>query len=320
MSRPHVLVAECMEDFDAEYAVFEQAGVTLSFPEWRLPSPPREEQHRQLLARIAVAQRIDAVLFGPAPIDAEVIDALPSTCKLLQRMGIGLDNVDLQRAKERGIAVRNTPHYCVEEVAVHTMAMLLSLHRQLDATQQVLRAGRWISVTPRPLERLSTLTLGLVGFGRIGRRVAEMMRPLVGRIVYHDPIVSNSVDWAESAALDDLFRQADLISLHCPLTPESREMINARTLARMKRTAILINVSRGGLVDAEALAAALDAGGLAGAGLDVYAPEVLADDSPLRRCSNAILTSHTAWYSRQAVLDARRTSVQQILDATCAKP
>jgi D-3-phosphoglycerate dehydrogenase len=314
MAQPHVLVADWIDDFDFERETLERAGVSLSFPDWRPPAPPREEQRRQLLARIAVAPRIDAVLFGPAPIDATVIGALPSTCKLLQRMGIGLDNVDLERAKERGIAVRNTPEYCVEEVAVHSLAMLLSLHRQLDATQQVLRSGRWISVTPRPLERLSTLTLGLVGCGRIGRKVAELTRPLVGRVVYYDPIVSNSPDWAESLAADDLLRQADLISLHCPLTPENRQMINTRTLALMKPTTILVNVSRGGLIDAEALATAIDAGRLAGAGIDVYEPEVLPDDSPLRRCQNVILTSHTAWYSRQAVLDARTSAIQNILE------
>ena len=223
---------------------------------------------------------MNAVLFGPAPMDAEVINALPPECKLLMRMGVGLDHVDLERARQRGIVVRNTPEYCVEEVAVHAWAMLLSLHRQLGATQQVLLSGRWTSVTPRPLERLSTLTLGIVGLGRIGRKLAEMARPWVARVVYHDPAVSDPPDWAEPLVLDELFRRADLISLHCPLTPESRQMIDARTLALMKPTAILVNVAHGGLVDAAALAAALDAGRLAGAGSTFMTPKYFRTTRP----------------------------------------
>jgi D-3-phosphoglycerate dehydrogenase / 2-oxoglutarate reductase len=315
MSQPHVLIADWLDESAFDHESFARVGITWSLPAWRPPAPPLDEQHRQLLERIGAAPRIDAVLFGPAPIDAQVIDALPTTCKLLQRIGIGMDNVDERRARQRGIVVRNTPDYCVEEVAVHAMAMLLALHRQLDATQHVLRSGRWQSVPPQPLERLCTLTLGIVGLGRIGRRLAETMRPLKVRIVYHDPAATDPPDWIESLGLDDLLRRADLVSLHCPLTEENRHMIDARTLALMKPTAILVNVSRGGLIDSAALAAALDAGRLAGAGLDVYEPEVLPADSPLRHCQNTILTSHTAWYSRQAVLDAHTLAIQNVLEA-----
>jgi D-3-phosphoglycerate dehydrogenase / 2-oxoglutarate reductase len=315
MPQPHVLIADWFEDVEFACESFERAGVTWSLPAWRSPPPPRDEQHRQLLERIAAAPRIDAVLFGPAPIDAEVIDALPPTCKLLQRIGIGLDHVDQQRACDRGMVVRNTPEYCVEEVAVHAMAMLLSLHRQLYTTQQVLLSGRWRSLPPQPLECLSTLTLGIIGLGRIGRRLAEMARPLLARLAYHDPAAANPPNWIQPLALNDLLGQADMVSLHCPLTPDSRHMINAWTLALMKPTAILVNVSRGGLIDPLALAAALDASRLAGAGPDVHEPEILPDDSPLRHCQNAILTSHTAWYSRQATVDARTSAIHYTLEA-----
>ena len=165
-----------------------------------------------------------------------------------------------------------------------------------------------------PLERLSTLTLGIVGLGRIGRKLAEMMRQLTPRIVYHDPVVTNASGWIEPLALNELLHQADLVSLHWPITVDNRHIINAQTLALMKPTAILVNVSRGGLIDSESLATALNTGCLAGAGLDVYEPEVLPANSSLRQCRNVILTSHTAWYSRQAILDARQLAMKNILE------
>ena len=316
MTQPHVLVADwLMQEFDFEQESFRKAGITWSLPDWKPPPPPPKEQREQLLARIAAAPRIDAVIFQLAPLDAGVIALLPPTCKLLQRTGTGLDTVDLDAAAERGIAVRNTPEYCLEEVTVHVTALLLALHRQLDATQRLLLAGEWSDRAPEPIQRLSTLTLGIIGLGRIGRRLAERMRPLVGRVVFHDPAPVDPPDWAESVSLEQLLRQADLISLHCPLTEQTHHLINGDTLGLVKPTAILVNAARGGLVDGAALAAALDVGRLAGAGLDVYEPEIPPDDSPLRRCKNIIRTSHTAWYSEQSIPDARAAAVRNILEA-----
>ena len=291
-----------------------EAGVIWSLPEWKPPPPRPEKQREQLLARIAAEPRIDVVLFQLAPLDAGVINRLPDTCRLLQRVGTGLDTVDLGAAAARGIAVRNTPDYCVEEVTVHTMAMLLSLHRKLDATQKRLRAGEWSDRSPGPIWRLSTLTLGVVGLGRIGRRLAHRMRPLVGRILIHDPAVVDPPGWAQSVSIEVLLREADFVALHCPLTDESHHLIDSNALRLMKPTAILINTARGGLIDAEALAVALDEGRLGGAGLDVFEPEILPDDSPLRSCRNTILTSHTAWYSEQSIPDARKAAVHNVLE------
>jgi len=312
----HVLVADwLMPDFDYEREAFQRAGVTWSLPEAGHPPPPRDRQHARLLERIAQAPRIDAVLFQLAPLDAEAIQALPESCRLLQRMGIGLDTVDLQEAARRGIAVRNTPDYCLEEVSVHAMAMLLGLHRQLGATQQRLLAGGWVDRSPEPIRRLSTLVLGVIGWGRIGRRLAEQMRPLVAKVLCHDPQVTELPPWAQGVSLEELLAESDLVSLHCPLVPDTRGLINARTLGLMKPAAVLVNTARGGLVDPEALAAALNEGRLAGAGLDVYEPEVLPEDSPLRTCKNTILTSHTAWYSEESIPDARAAAVRNILEA-----
>jgi len=316
MTQPHVLVADwLMPDFELEQELLEKAQVTWSLPQWRPPQPPRDEQRRQLVDQIQKAERIDAVLFQLAPLDRDVIDLLPDDCRLLQRIGIGLDTVDLERASQRDIAVLNTPDYCVEEVAVHAMSVLLSLHRQLNSTQQRLLAGQWSDRPPRTIERLSTLTLGLLGLGRIGRKLGEWMRPLVKQVIFFDPHVTQLPPWAEAVTRDELFKQSDLLSLHCPLVPETRHVIGEQSLRQMKPTALLANAARGGLVDALALAVALAEDRLAGAGLDVFEPEVLADDSPLRTVKNVILTSHTAWHSRQSGIDARTTGIQNILSA-----
>jgi len=247
-----------------------------------------------LVERVQDASRIDAILFQLAPLDASVIDHLPASCRLLQRVGLGLDTVDLAVAADRGVEVKNSGNYCTEEVAVHALSMLLSLHRQLDATQCRLLAGHWTPQPPQPIERLSELALGIIGFGQIGQKLAQLAQPLVKQVIYHDPAVTPKHSSCESVDLETLLRSSDLISLHCPLLDATRDLINRKHLALLKPTAILVNVARGALVDSFALAEALGEGKLAAAGLDVFEPEILPEDSPLRQLENVILTSHTA--------------------------
>jgi D-3-phosphoglycerate dehydrogenase len=230
-------------------------------------------------------------------------------------VGIGLDTVDIPAATARGLTIGNTPDYATEEVAVHAMAMILSLHRQLDTTQKYLLSGGWRITSPNPITRLSTLTLGLVGLGRIGNKLADLMRPMVKEILYTDPAVHSAPPGLRNVDLNDLLMSSDIVSLHCPLLPSTARLINSGSLERMKKGALLINVARGGLIDADALADALKRGRLAGAGLDVYEPERLAADSPLRPLPNVILTSHTAWYSLEAVVDSRTQAIEQMISA-----
>lgn len=307
--KPHVLVADWFApDFDIERPLLEARGISWCRPGWQPPPPPRDEQIRQLLERIKQSERIDGVLFILAPLPAEVINALPATCRHLQRVGIGLDTIDLAAAKARGMTVDNTPDYATEEVAVQAMGMLLALHRQLAATQTVLLGGQWKIQPPDPIDRLSTLTLGLVGLGRIGRKFSELMKPLVKRVLFHDPVVPGST------ALETVMRESDFISLHCPLVPETRGLINANTLRLVKPTAILINVARGALLEPAAVAQAIHDRRLAGVGVDVYEPEILPADSPLRALGDrAMLTSHTAWYSRHSVTDCRTQAIQKMI-------
>jgi D-3-phosphoglycerate dehydrogenase len=188
MQGTHVLVADWVfPEFEMEADFLRSRGMTWSLPPLSVPQPPVEEQIRNLLERIRKEERIDAVLFQLAPLTAEVIQALPASCKHLQRSGIGLDTVDLEAAKARGLTVANTPDYATEEVAIHALGMILSLHRQLDATQKYLLAGHWRAMPPAPIHRLSTLTLGLVALGRIGKKLADLMQPMVKEILYADP-------------------------------------------------------------------------------------------------------------------------------------
>lgn len=314
MIKPHVLVADWhMADFEIEKAFLEGNAITWSMPAF--PAPSREEQIDQLLARIKEAQRIDGILFVLAPLTAEVIAALPSTCKHLQRVGMGLDTVDIEAARAKGLSISNTPDYATEEVAVHAMAMILSLHRQLDATQKYLLSGHWRITPPNPLLRLSTLSLGLVGLGRIGKKLAALMKPMVQKIYYCDPADPSAPEVAERTSLEELLEKSDIVSLHCPLTPSTRGLMNTATIGLMKRNALLINVARGGLIDTSALSDALIHSRLAGAGLDVYEPEILPSESPLRALENVILTSHTAWFSRHSLIDCRIQAIEQMIAA-----
>ena len=273
-----------------------------------------DERRAKLRRAIESLSRIDAMMFCIAPIDAEIINLLPERCRLLQRNGTGLDNVDLEAAARRGMEVRNTPGYCVEEVAVHAMGMLLSLHRQLRPTQDRLLRGEWSGITPNPIRRLSTLTLGILGFGRIGRKLGELMHPLVRQVLYYDEVTADDVDYATPTSCGELLRAADLLSLHLPLTPETRHIINRESLATMKQTAVLVNAARGALVEPESLATALNAGRLGGAGLDVFEPEILPADSPLRDARNILLTSHSAWYSEDSIRDSRTEAIESIVE------
>jgi len=316
MAGAHILVADWFApDFEIESNLLRSRGMTWSLPAWSPPPPPAEEQIRQLLERIHRAERIDAVLFQLAPLTAEVIDALPTSCRHLQRLGIGLDTVDLRAATARGITIANTPDYATEEVAVHAMAMILSLHRQLDATQEYLLAGNWRITPPNPIRRLSTLTLGLVALGRIGKTLAALMRPMVKEILYTDPAVQSAPQGLRRVDISNLLQTSDIVSLHCPLLPSTSRLINSTSIQLMKRGAVLINVARGGLIDTDVLVDALKQGRLAGAGLDVYESEVLPADSPLRLLHNVILTSHTAWYSLESVVDCRIQAMDKIMSA-----
>jgi D-3-phosphoglycerate dehydrogenase / 2-oxoglutarate reductase len=238
-----------------------------------------------------------------APITRKVMEALPNV-KCIVRYGIGVDNIDLAAAKSLGVTVANVPDYCLEEVSNHAVAMLCSLCRRIPQDHHQILSGGWGVGAFRPIPAFSDLTLGLVGFGAIARRVAEKARVFGFQIIAFDPFVSNSlfaeqgVDRVDQATL---LSRSDVISLHCPLLPETKHLINRQTIASMKSGAIIINTARGPVINEADLIAALKSKRIGGAGLDVFEVEPLPADSPLRSLPNVILTSHAASVSEKAV-------------------
>jgi glycerate dehydrogenase len=257
---------------------------------------------RTLAAEVVVrAADADVVLTNKTPLTRETIAALPRL-KCIGVLATGYNIVDVAAARERGIPVCNVPEYGTPNVAQATFALLLELTNRVGRHAELVRAGRWSSCPDfcfweGELVELSGLTLGIVGYGRIGRAVATVGRAFGMRIV---AARRGRGDDPECVDFDTLLRESDVVSLHCPLTPETREIIDATALAKMKPTAFLINTSRGPLVNEAALAAALNAGQIAGAGLDVLAVEPPPATNPLLAARNCVITPHVAWATREA--------------------
>jgi D-3-phosphoglycerate dehydrogenase / 2-oxoglutarate reductase len=259
----------------------------------------------------ALVADADCVITQFARIDAEVIGAMRKA-RVIVRYGIGVDNVDLQAAAARGIPVCNVPDYCMDEVADHTLAFILASTRQVVPHALGIRAGAWKLATPlTELRTLRDMTVGIIGFGRIGREVAARLAPFKCRLVVHDPLVPAAEvkkHGAEPVELDALFAASDLVTLHCPSTPKTKRIINADSLARMRKGAILVNIGRGDLADTSAVVEALARGHLAAAALDVCDPEPVPAGHPLLAMPNVIFSPHIASASPKAVRTLRETA------------
>lgn len=260
---------------------------------------------------IAAGAEADALLPSTREaITASLLDHLPNL-KVISRYGVGLDNVDLEAATARGVVVTHYPQYCTAEVADHALALILALNRRLVELDRDLRDGAWNryrhhtqTLIRGPIPPLRELTLGIVGFGRIGQAVATRAQGFGLTLLATDPYLDPKVIQARGATpvgLDELLARADIVTIHCPLTPETRGLFNAAALAQMKPTAVLINTARGPIVEQAAITAALHAGELAAAALDVFETEPLPEASPLYDMPNVILTPHSAYYSERSV-------------------
>lgn len=240
----------------------------------------------------------DGVLVVTNPLPRELIEAFAPSVRIIGRAGVGLDAIDLDAARERGIGVFHTPDYCVDEVATHTLALALAMNRKLVQGDAVVRAdwSDWRALAP--VLPLAEQTVGIVGVGRIGQAVAARFAPFVRELLAYDPWSDAELPGVRRVGeLGELLAGSDVVSLHLPLTDDTRAMIDAPALARMKPSALLVNVSRGGLIDEAALAQALHDGALAGAGLDVLGTEPPLADHPLLNAPNVLLSPHFAWYS-----------------------
>lgn len=236
------------------------------------------------------------------PITAEVMAKMPK-CRIIARYGIGVDTIDLEAATQAGIIVTNNPTYCIEEVAEHTMALMLAAARKVAFYDRLVRAGRWEVPPGKPIARIAGSTLGLIGFGNIARRVAACAAALGMRVLYCDPFVKEGQFDApgRKMELNAMLAESDFVSVHPPLTRETRKMVNDEAFSRMKPNAVIINCSRGPVIDTDALVRALDARKITGCALDTTDPEPLPNPHPLRGRDNVIINPHAAWYSEEAM-------------------
>ena len=252
---------------------------------------------------IAVAKDADAILVTYAKLTRDVLMQL-TRCRAIGRFGLGVDNIDLPTAKEKGIAVNYVPDYCIREVSDHAMALLLALIRKIPLSNKLVQSGRWEMPAVVPIRRIEGTVLGLIGFGHIPRLVAPKAQAFGIRVISYDPFAKPEVFKAagvEGVDLDTLLKTSDYVSVHAPLLPATRGMLNAAAFSKMKKGAYVVNTARGPLIDEPALVAALDSGQVGGAGLDVVAAEPLAKDSPLLGRDNVIISPHTAFYSIEAL-------------------
>ncbi len=251
---------------------------------------------------IRVCRDADAVLLNQAPMTARVIKFLEK-CKVISRYGIGYDNVDVKAAEEKGILVTNVPGYCTEEVAEHALGLLLCCVRRIPFKDRGVRDGKWN--LNQPIRRMSGRTLGIIGFGSTGRAFWEKVQGFGFKtILINDPYIEQKLlpgMFGEAASFEKVISESDFISLHVPLKDGTRHLINHQSISMMKEGVVLINVSRGPVIDESALIPALQSGKIGSAGLDVFEREPLPADSPLLLLDNVILTDHSAYYSQEAV-------------------
>jgi D-3-phosphoglycerate dehydrogenase len=264
---------------------------------------------------IASCQEADALMVQWAPITARVLANLPRL-KAISRYGIGYDMIDTDAAAARGIPVANVPHYCTEEVATHTFALLLAMARQIVPLARSVGAGEWsIQHTAMPVRRLRGQVLGLVGGGRIGRLVGEMGGASGLTVQTFDPyLAAQPKAPAGLVGWEELLATSDFISIHCPLNRETAHLFGADAFARMKPSSVLINASRGGIVDTAALIDALRSGLIAGAALDVLEREPPLADDLAHDIPNLLVTPHAAWYSEESLLDLQRLTARAIVE------
>ncbi|MCL5102892.1 MAG: C-terminal binding protein [Armatimonadetes bacterium] len=289
-----IITDHCFPSIDLQKAVLEPAGFDV-----KAISPICKTEDDV----IEKCKGAEVLLVQWAPVTRRVLEALPEV-KCIVRYGVGVNNFDLEAAKDLGVTAANVPDFCVEEVSNHAMAMIVSLCRRIPQDHNQIVKGGWGIGDFRPIPAFTDLTIGLVSFGQIARLVAQKAKCFGFNVIAFDPLLADEVfnDFGvKRVDMDTLLRKSDIVSLHCPLVPATTHLIDREAIAKMKPGAILVNTSRGPVVDEPAMIEALKSGQLGGAGLDVFEVEPLPAGSPLRDFNNVILTSHAASVSEKAV-------------------
>jgi D-3-phosphoglycerate dehydrogenase len=265
---------------------------------------------------ISACRDADALINQYAPISRKVIEALDN-CKVITRYGVGVNTIDLDAATEKGICVANVPDYCIDEVADHALALLLCWGRKVTLANHHVKQGNWDFKVTQPIYRLRGRTIGLVGFGKIPQALADKVKPLGLKVVAFDPFFPKHLAEEKGVTLvelDELCSLSDYISVHAPQMESTRGMIGEKQFSLMKKNTIIINTSRGPVINEGALVQALSKGLIAGAALDVVEEEPIAQDHPLLSMENVILTPHVAWYSEESAAEMRSKAAMGIVD------
>lgn len=290
-------------DTSIEQKLCDEAGIELVI------APDSSEE---TLSQLALD--CDGILTCWGNITSKVIAAAGSRCKVVSRMGIGLDNIDVNYCTSHNIPVTNVPDYCLQEVAEHTIASIFALGRHLNLYNLESKAGRYEREVSPPLRRMQGQTVGIIGLGNIGTRVAKLANALEFRVLGFRQNMTKAVEGVELTPLNELLTKSDFVTLHLPLTENNQHMLGAIQFQQMKSTAYLINTARGGLVDHRALATALQAGEIAGAALDVQDPEPPDLSVAPYNDPRVIVTPHAAFVSVESLIELRRSSVRNALD------
>ena len=289
---------------DLERELFAAAGIDLVVAQCRTEDDV-----------LAAAHDARAILLQYAPITARVVDALPGL-GIVSRIGAGFDTVDVEACERAGVWVANSPDYGVGEVATHALAMTLALLRHVAFYDRDVKAGRWHYSSAGTMRRVGDMTLGILGLGRIGKRFAHIGRNSFARVIACDPYIIDGdfPAYVQRVSKEELFEQADAISLHVPLSDETRGMVNASLLSRMRSGSVLVNTARGAVVNIDDLLATLDAGKIDGAALDVLPTEPPETNARIVQHPRVLLTPHAAFYSTVAEKELRRKAAQNLID------
>jgi len=263
---------------------------------------------------IKAAYDADGIINQYAPITRRVIEQL-TKCKVISRYGIGVDTIDINAATEKGIIVSNVNDYCIDEVADHTFGLVMSWARKISHANNIVKAGKWDYKQITPIHKLSTLTLGLVGFGKIPKAVVKRAHVFGMKVLTFDPYLTEEIakeNHVELVNLKELCERSDFVSVHAPLTNDTRGMISKQQFKLMKKTAVIINTARGPVIDEEALIQALQQQEILGAALDVVEQEPIGQDHPFLSMENVLLTPHMAWYSEESQEDLKRKVARNV--------
>lgn len=288
--------------FEEEKKLFESVGATLEI------SHCVTEQDVIKAGRGAVA-----LINSEIPITHNIISSLPDL-KVIAKYSIGVDNIDVDAATEHGVYVANVPDYCQEDVANHTLALIMALTQKIVSLNQIVKQGKWSFKDGAPLHRIHTQTVGLISFGRIAQQLAQKLLSIGFKVIAHDPYCSRTDMDVDLVSLEELMRRSDVISVHTPLVKETYHMIDKNVLAMAKPTAILVNAGRGAVINEEDLIHALREEIIAGAGLDVLEEEPINDHNPLLKMDNVILTPHIGFYSEESMQELQHKTALNVVD------